>query len=160
MEPAEILERLSTYRPGVDDAADPLFAAAERDPELARWLEEEQSLDANFARKLQQAPMPADLKSNLLGLAKVVAPPASRWRQTWLPALASAAAAAVVTWLTALATLKPVPAPQPTVSPGTYPVTVQATLEDFRAEMVSFVRLTFSLERESKDVDKLRAILR
>ncbi len=35
-----------------------------------------------------------------------------------------------------------------------------ATLEDFRAELASFLRLTPSLEYESKDVDDLRATLR
>ena len=113
-----------------------------------------------MAGKLRQAPVPADLKSNLLGLAKVIAPPASRWRQTWRPALAGAAAAAVVTWLAALATLRPAPTPPPPGRTVERLVETSATLEDFRAEMASFLRLTPSLEYESKDVDDLRATLR
>lgn len=165
METTEARARLGLYRPGVDDPADPFFAEAlalaQTDPELARWLAAEQALDAAFADKLKPASsVPADLKTNLLGLANVVAPPPDRWRQRWLPALAGAAVAAAVTWLAALATLRPAPTPPPTERTVERLVETSATLEDFRAEMVSFLQLTPSLEYESKDVDDLRATLR
>lgn len=67
----ETRERLSCYRPGIDDPADPLFAAAlaaaQRDPALAEWNREQQELDAVLRGHLQQASVPDGLMQRLQG---------------------------------------------------------------------------------------------
>ena len=51
---------LQSYRPGGEDKDDPQFAEAlreaERNPELARWLAEEQAFDCAMAAQLASAP--------------------------------------------------------------------------------------------------------
>lgn len=196
MDSAEARVRLSLYRPGVDDAADPLFAEAlelsRQDPELSRWLAQEQALDAALATKLNLSPVPPDLqtnllvleqaldaalaaklkavpvpsnlKTNLLALGNIIAPTSNPWQRMWRPALAAAAAAAAVTWLAALAVMHSAPSTKivhaPIVRTIPPPFTEAGSLEDFRAEMISFVKLTPSLEFESKDPGRLRDHLR
>jgi hypothetical protein len=84
------------YRPGVDDADDPLVAEAlaqsRRDPELARWLEQQQAVDAALGRKFKQIPVPAGLEQEILSERKITRP--SIWGRQ--PALLAAAAAAIV----------------------------------------------------------------
>ena len=192
MDSTEARARLSLYRPGMDDAADPLFAEAlelsRQDPELSRWLTREQALDtalgaklnsipvprdleANLlaleqaldvalAAKLKAVPIPSDLKTNLLALGNIIAPTGNPWQRMWRPALVGAAAAAAVTWLAALAFLHSAPSAKivqvPIVRTIPPPLTEAGSLEDFRAEMISFVKLTPSLEFESKDPGRLR----
>lgn len=172
MTTAEARALLSIYRPGIDDAADPRFAEAlalaQRDPELAAWLAQEQATDAALREKLGSMPVPPDLKAKLLALDRVVTPEPNRWRQFWLPALAGAAAAAVITLLAVWACLRPATTPstsprvvQETPAPTPLPPGVQPeTLDHYREEMVSFVQVAPSLEYESRDVDKLRDYLR
>ncbi|MFQ3168934.1 MAG: hypothetical protein ACI8QI_001490 [Limisphaerales bacterium] len=86
---------LQAYRPGSEDAADPQFAealeVARQTPELTRWLDEETALDEALGRKLQDTPIPADLKEKILvGRKLIQATP--WWRQrAWLAAAASVA---------------------------------------------------------------------
>jgi hypothetical protein len=86
---------LQGYRPGGQDAADPLFAEVleqvQRDPELQKWFAKEQAFDLRMQAKLQEAiPIPSGLKANLLAQRKVVQP--VRWWQqpVWLTAAAAA----------------------------------------------------------------------
>lgn len=87
---------LQAYRPGGEDASDPLFAEAleqaRRDPELQKWFAEENALEARLQARLETAiPVPRGLKSDLLALRKIVRP--APW---WLQPMKLAAAAAVV----------------------------------------------------------------
>ena len=89
---------LQAYRPGGQDAADPLFAEAleqvRRDPELQKWFAKEQTLDQRIQAKLQEAiPVPLGLKANLLAQRKITQA-VPWWRQPFW--LTTAAATAVV----------------------------------------------------------------
>lgn len=75
---------LQAYRPGGEDASAPCFQEAlelvQRDPELARWLANEQALDARISAKLQASlRAPAHLKSQLLAQPKMLRP--ASWRR-------------------------------------------------------------------------------
>ena len=86
---------LQAYRPGGEDAADPQFAealeVARQTPELTQWLSEETALDEALGRKLQDTPVPEDLKEKILVSRKLIQV-TPRWRQpAWLAAAASVA---------------------------------------------------------------------
>ncbi|MGK0184563.1 MAG: hypothetical protein ACI9R3_000336 [Verrucomicrobiales bacterium] len=61
----EVKERLSCYRPGIDDPADELFApalsAAEQDPELAKWMKDQQAFDSAVRGHLESMAIPDGL---------------------------------------------------------------------------------------------------
>jgi len=102
---------LQAYRPGGEDASDPLFAEAleqaRRDPELQKWLAEQTALEARLQARLQTAiPVPRGLKSDLLALRKI-SRPASWWFQPM-----KLAAAAVVVLLLGLGVFFLFPHPQ------------------------------------------------
>ena len=87
---------LQAYRPGGQDASDPLFAEAlehaRRDPELQKWFAEQQALDSLIQSKLRSTvAVPRDLKTNLLALRKIIRP--VPW---WFQPMKLAAAAAIV----------------------------------------------------------------
>jgi uncharacterized membrane protein YbaN (DUF454 family) len=87
---------LQAYRPGGEDASDPLFAKAleqaRRDPELQKWFAEQNALEARLQARLETAiPVPRGLKSDLLALRKISRP--APW---WFQPMQLAAAAAVV----------------------------------------------------------------
>lgn len=91
---------LRAYRASGADAPDPQFTEAlelaRQDPELARWLAEEQALDAAAARALRALQPPPDLRAQLLAARKILRP--TPWRR--LPAwLAAAAAILLLLWL-------------------------------------------------------------
>ena len=110
MDKAAIKTVLSAYRPGPRDAGDPVFAealrAAEHDPELAAWFEEEQRFDALLVDALKHVPTPAGLKESILLNARVAAwSPAvveetpTAWRRhakTWLATAAGLALAFIL----------------------------------------------------------------
>jgi len=105
---------LQAYRPGGQDAADPMFAEAlalaQRDPELQKWLAQEQALDSLVQTRLQKAvPVPFGLKTRLLAQRKAVRP--TPW---WRIPLWLTTAAAVLVLLLALSFVwfKPVNQPQ------------------------------------------------
>jgi len=79
-----------------DEVADPLLAEAlaqaRRDPELARWLREEQELDALLYAKLGEIAPPPGLRDALSAIPKVTPMPARSWRPTGWLALAAALA--------------------------------------------------------------------
>ena len=87
---------LRAYRPGGEDASDPIMAEAleqaRHDPELQKWIAREQAVDASIQGKLRTAiVVPPELKANLLALQKI-ARSKSWWRRpVWLAAAASVA---------------------------------------------------------------------
>jgi len=102
---------LQSYRPAGQDATDPLHAEALKlvrsDPELARWFEAEQAIDAAIGAKLREVPVPPELREEILALG---IPPASgkrEWRWTGIRLAAAAAVALLLTlaaiWLRASA---------------------------------------------------------
>jgi hypothetical protein len=85
---------LELYRP--QDRNDPMFAEALRevaaDPALAAWFEEKQRFDAVIAGKLQEIPVPADVKGQILAGYRPVEPAdAVRVRGKWVTPLSLAA---------------------------------------------------------------------
>lgn len=98
---------LQAYHPDGRDAADPFFAEAleqaRRDPELAKWFAEENSLETRVQARLQTAVQPPpELKANLLAMRKVV-----RLVPWWHQPMNLAAAAAVMLLLGLAALLLP-----------------------------------------------------
>jgi hypothetical protein len=73
---------LACYRPGVDDSASEPFAGAlaqaRKDPELARWLEQESAFDAAIGDRLRDAPVPPDLHARILAGRPASRPVASQ----------------------------------------------------------------------------------
>jgi hypothetical protein len=86
---------LGACRPGGEDAHDPqiqeALALARRDPELARWLAEEQALDRALSAKLRSRPVPPDLAPQLLLVRATVRRAPRRLRAAWLAAAAAVA---------------------------------------------------------------------
>jgi hypothetical protein len=92
----EAKKLLAIYRPRID-ADDPQFAEAlaeaERDPELARWLEEQCATYEALRNRLKDAPVPEDL------LEKTLRHRPSVWqRQSWLQLAACLAVLAGVAY--------------------------------------------------------------
>ena len=135
---------LSGYRFGGADAADPFFAEALKlateDGELAKWFALEQALDNAIASKLNDKSAPTGLKAALLSPVDVRA----NFEWTWPRALSLAAAAALITLLTTIGVVRP----------GRHN---GDTLENYRAEMVSFVKLDPPLEVETQDLQKIES---
>ncbi len=96
---------LRASREGEATSGDPLYlealALAQRDPELARWLQDESALDAAIAGKLRSLPAPAGLKAGILAGAKAAPSAARSLHRTILTiaALLVFAAIAVRVWL-------------------------------------------------------------
>ena len=69
MDSRQAKEILALYRPGIDDAADPFFAEAidqaRREPELGRWLQQYQRVDAALRQKFKQIAVPAGTRTTL-----------------------------------------------------------------------------------------------
>ena len=84
----------SAYRPGGQDAGDPVFApaieAAEKDPALAAWFAEQQAFDRAVSTHLRAVAVPADLRAKILAGSAV-----SRRRSWWAAPRLWAVAAAV-----------------------------------------------------------------
>lgn len=79
---------LQARRAGGQDADDPRMAEAleqaRRDPELGRWLEEEQAFDRAVGERVRSVPVPAGLREAIVAGVKVTPEP-RWWRQpsTW-----------------------------------------------------------------------------
>ena len=90
----EAKEILALYRPGIDDPAEPGTAAAlelaKRDPELARWFEQQSALYTATRQKFKEVPVPDQL------LERILANPARTLPLGRSPLLWWAAAAALV----------------------------------------------------------------
>ena len=136
---------LQAFRHNGADAREPHFqealAQAERDPELSRWLQEDQKLFQLVHRSLRSIPIPPDLKANILAGGKIVRP-RIWWRQRASLAVAAGLALLLVWggfWINRPSEGK------------------QAL---FRAEMGVFLDLHLkSLDQESSDVQTLQTWL-
>ncbi|MBA3543977.1 MAG: hypothetical protein H0T83_06020 [Chthoniobacterales bacterium] len=137
---------LRAGRPDDQDRNDPEVAAAlqvaERSPELARWLAEEQAFDRAMAAHLAATPAPFGLKTRIL--AQATAPATSRSAR-WLVGLAGVAA--LLFLLAQVVDLWHNAAPDAAVLPG------------YASEMVSFVKLPPRLEMESADLGAIKGWL-
>ncbi|MBV9492575.1 MAG: hypothetical protein JO069_23020, partial [Verrucomicrobia bacterium] len=84
---------LSAYRPDGADAQDPVFAdaleQARRDPQLARWFEEQRVLDQTLFQALKRVEAPVSAQQLLVGQIST-AKARNPW-QRWAPLLALAA---------------------------------------------------------------------
>ena len=133
---------LAACGPGEPDPADPEVAAAlaqlQRDPQLARWFEEERAFDRAVANHLAAVSAPLGLKTRILANAE---PAGKRSKIGW--------AAVIVTGVAALFFVAQIVFLNRSAPKAT------ATLADFREEMVSFVRRGFTLELQT---DKLEPI--
>ena len=145
MEKDRVQSILSVYRPGDQDEADPFFAEAKaelaRDPELARWFEEEQAFDRAISEKLADLVAPFGLKTRILASARPVA--TRQW--SWTAGLSLAAAALIL--------LAQIIGLWHTQSQKT------RTLAHYQQEMVSFIKLDPPLEVESHDLAKMQTWL-
>jgi anti-sigma factor RsiW len=116
---------LSVYRPDNQDETDPFFAEAKaelaRNPELARWFEEEHAFDRAISEKLADLVVPFGLKTRILANATPLA--TRQWSWTARLALATAA----------LFLLAQIIGPWHTQSQKT------RTLAHYQQEMVSFI---------------------
>lgn len=135
---------LQAYRPGGQDARDPLYAAALEQvrlvPELGRWFEAEQSLDAAISAKFKEQPVPSDLESNILAVESI-RPSAPRWqRKSWLAAAALVALLAVAAlWL---------------------PSRHTSQFEAYRDNMTDFLNTRFDhLDFKARNVEELKQFL-
>ena len=139
---------LQSFRPGTEDEADPHFAEAlretERDPELARWFQEEQAFDRSIAVKLSALPEPFGLKTRLLAQAKARPGPST---SPWSLATALAAIAALLFLAAQIVSLFRSNAP------------ATGTLANYAQEMVSFIRVPPNLELESHDLGVIQGWL-
>src|SRR5439155_19979419 len=133
----EIRKILALVRLGGQDADDPLIASAkesaQRDPELARWFEEQQEFDRKFAEAVGGIPIPAGLQTRIMSIARE----RIRQRSLW-PRHIGRTAAAIAVLAVLFSSWRGLF--QPAVS-----------VADFRSEMVSFIRLTPSLDLESRE---------
>ncbi len=97
MDDAELQLRLSACRPNGQDNDDPLLREAmetlPQRPALMEWFAEEQAFDRAMCKCLAGAPVPEDLRTQILAAGKI-SPVMPRWQR--LPWLAAAAAIALL----------------------------------------------------------------
>jgi hypothetical protein len=134
---------LAACGPGEPDPADPEVAAAlaqvQRDPQLARWFEEERAFDQAVANHLAAVSAPLGLKTRILAN---VEPAGKRSKLGW--------AAVIVTGVAALFFIAQIfflnqSAPEP-----------KATLADFQEEMIGFARRGFTLEFKTENLEPIQ----
>lgn len=114
---------------------------AKADPDLARWWQDEQELDRVIGAKLAGVAIPSELKTRVLERQYNTAVPRFPWRR---------AALAIAAIIIALA-----------VFFGSWrgPFRPAASLADYRDEMVSFLKVTPSLELETNELSRIHAFL-
>lgn len=138
---------LQACRPGEEDRNDPQIAEAlqqaERNPELAGWLAEEQAFDRAVAGHLDAVPVPFGLKTRIL--AQAAAPATSR-SSRWLVGLAGVAALLFLFAQVVDHWRQPGPA-------------ASDLLPGYASEMVSFIKLDPPLEMESPDLSAIKVWL-
>jgi hypothetical protein len=138
-------ETLSIYREGEDECAVARFAEArqqaEADPGLAEWWAQEKELDRIIARKLQDAPVPAGLKARLLRPRESLAPVRSGWARG-MALLAAAVVILAVFFSSQRGFFQP-----------------EASLADYREEMVSFVKTDPPLQLETSEFPRVNEFL-
>lgn len=146
MDKEEVRALLAIHRSGegdLDARFEAALKAASADPELARWWAEEQEMDRLIGAKLQHGPIPQMLRAQLT--TEIAKTPSNIIRPTWQRA-ALLAAACLVAMAVLFSSRRG--AFQPAVA-----------LADYREEMVSFVKVTPSLELESNKLPKLTDFL-
>jgi len=143
MDSREAKKILALYRPGGIDATDPKMAealeAAQRDPELAAWLEQHCAVFNTIRAKLREIPVPADLKRRI-----ILEKPSHR-RIIPLPvAVQLLAAAAAIAALIAIASF--------------WFTVPKANISDtFRRQMASKIERGYAMNFHADDQDKIRA---
>jgi hypothetical protein len=138
---------LQSYQPGSDDGSDPQFAEAlheaERNPQLAQWLEAEQMFDRAVAAKLADLPEPLGLKTRILALR-----PRPQKTSSWsLAAILGATVALLFLCFQVVSLFRN------TSSTDT------ASVSDYSREMVGFVQLPPSLAMMSDDLEAIKSWL-
>ena len=91
---------LQALRPNDLDATHPAFAEAlalvERDPELKAWWKAQQSFDRKVAAKLEEVPLPADLRATILAGRRIRQLPPQSHFTFWLAAAAAVAILCII----------------------------------------------------------------
>jgi hypothetical protein len=135
---------LLAYRPGTPDAEDlqmaEALALAERDPELARWLEAHVARQGALRSRLRQIPVPAGLKEQIISERL-----AEQRRLAWRPVRALAAVAALVL-IFSFAVFWP-------VRPG------PNTLNIYQNRMVGVALRGYAMDLATNDLVQIRAHL-
>ena len=125
---------LSGYRPGGQDASDPLFAEpleqAKRDPVLGKWLAEQQAHAAAISEKLKEVEPTPHLRQAVLAGSQL-AQPTPRVRR-YSPALVGIAAA-VALLLAGIATVMPAKTPVDVERPAAFAIKDAQTVPHGRA---------------------------
>lgn len=115
---------LQAFRSENLDCEDPRMQQAlvqvRRDPELARWFEEEKAWDNAMRDQLKRIPVPPDLRQDILAARKISSPERWKYRRAWF-----AAAAAILLFVGSGAFLLQNDPPDP--------------LEDYRLAMTEFL---------------------
>jgi hypothetical protein len=137
-------EILASCRPGGLEDDDPRFAealdAAQRDPQLAAWFEEQLALDAAIRRKLHETSLPDDLLNRILAAQKCGARSPARSRHGWL---ALAAGVMILMGLGAIWFQRG-------------PATRETAFESFQADMPVFLRVFPTLDVETERLVEVR----
>lgn len=91
---------LHAYRPGTGDAQDSQFAMAlaqvRRDPELAKWLEDQSRFDVEVRAKLCSIPVPSNLRAKILAGRNFLPASTGYGRGVWMALAAALALMALV----------------------------------------------------------------
>ena len=147
MDQEEAKRLLECYRPSGQDSDDPQFqealALTRRDPELQRWFASQQDLSIALSKKLQEIPVPKDLKTKILN--ERIDRQMPRQRHLGRPL---AIAAIVLILLTPLAYL----ANRFQASPPT-------TYAALKQDMGNYLSGFYVLEKMSDDLDGLQTYL-
>lgn len=100
MDKQEAKRVLQALRPNGADTTQPAFAEAlalaERDPELKAWWEARQAFDRKVAAKLEEVPLPADLRATILARRKIGRPAPQPHFAFWLAAAAAVAILCII----------------------------------------------------------------
>jgi hypothetical protein len=140
----EAKEILACYRRDLESEADPrvaeALALAQRDPELARWLENQSAFDAAVREQFQRIPVPPDLRGEIL--ARLASSPRDTVRWRWPSARAAAAG------LAALALVA-----------GIWIVERRAAFDAYRQEMVGLVSGDYEINFKSSRFEEIRDYL-
>jgi len=135
---------LLAWRPGHGDLRDLEVASAlelaRREPVLKAWLERHSDFQRAVAKRLQEIPVPADLRARILARPKIIAPVAWWRKPAWLSA---AAAVALLLGLAAWWVRPP----------------AENSLSVFRSRMVGIVLRQYTMELATNDLTQVRAYL-
>lgn len=148
----EAKQILSAYRPGGEDASDPVFdqalAQARRDPELSVWFKHERERDAELEQVFQSLPVPEGGRRSLLALARVE-PVEKKWTfWRWSGAFAVCFALLLGVTVLLMPHLRPIPE-----------VTLHESQSLGAPELLELAHGAMPLDFEGNSVPELRAWL-